>query len=285
MSGARGRFGRLPDVESQRDLQPSLGSTAISASNGNTGDQRDGLHLAVLVAPLRAALRRRLPEWPCEERNRLRLTSKALVNPVRQQRLNELAGGRVMFLFLLVLLCDGLAIYCLGKWLWGSIQANSGWLSLSAWQGIAGIAQIGAALLSTYTIIIAKRQQRESVDPDWELVHAYARPNPGGNPYGTIQLLNTGFGPARQVAADFAPANGHAMPKVSAGGSRAGAKIVPAGELGNVFLSWDPGRQVDGVLTLTCVSRFAHKVTRAYHVCSYVDSSGLLQLKVDPVRR
>lgn len=160
-------------------------------------------------------------------------------------------------------------------------------ISLEArwWQGVAGIAQILAAILSMITILQARKviaqaeeQRKLSVAPDWEVVEEASEGYVTGDNkrIARIALLNTGSGPARHPTRRFEPRNGN-HPSIrhvirEAQGRRySPSSVVPPNGLLTVRLTWYIGKPLDGLLTLTYDTRFGETKDATFSVRAWSD--------------
>jgi len=149
-------------------------------------------------------------------------------------------------------------------------------LEAAWWQGIAGIAQILAAIFAVVTILQARKtieqadkERRFSVAPDWGFVgtntpitNRFKPPPPSLTV--TIEFVNMGFGPARRVGVFFQPDNMNEPTHISWSSGEYG--VVPSGRFLRVSLTVHKGKPLDGSLSIECTTRFGDGVTRQFRV-------------------
>lgn len=155
------------------------------------------------------------------------------------------------------------------------------------WQGVAGIAQIVAAILALKTIRQAKKtieqadeERRLQVNPDWEVLEHQTRPQVGA-PLRSSQLMlyNTGFGAARGLEVEFRPHNANPLDKidvlVSAGMDPLRVlhrtRLVPSGHTVTLEFSWYSHSPIDGLLILSYETRFGEKKETHFHLRLWED--------------
>lgn len=149
-------------------------------------------------------------------------------------------------------------------------------LTLPFWQGIAGLAQALAAVLTIVTIDQARRVLRQgekaqlaSVAPDWQIANEANRLNGVQVSLANIELQNVGFGPACNFEVKFVTHNNHHQGCITSHSSPRGANIMtifPDEKLHiGLRLEQDEG-PMDGTLVVECHSRLGEKITRRYRV-------------------
>jgi len=143
------------------------------------------------------------------------------------------------------------------------------------WQGVAGIAQILAAVFAIVTIIQARKtirqadeERRFSVGPDWDLVKTvFPMRRLGAGTSSMLVMLefsNTGFGPARQTHVCFRPRNGNEPFGLS--WTPQDPKVVPASGVLQVRFGVNKGKPLDGELVIESTSRFGELVHCGFEV-------------------
>ena len=146
-------------------------------------------------------------------------------------------------------------------------------LSHGWWQGVAGIAQILASILSVITVIQARKtiaqaeeQRKLSVAPDWEVVEHFSESDTTGSNMriARIALLNSGSGPARHPAVRFEPRNDNRPSRISPGiqGAKrrySPSSVVPPMHLLTIRRTWYIDKPLDGLLILTYETRFGER--------------------------
>ncbi len=157
-------------------------------------------------------------------------------------------------------------------------------MTWQGWQGVAGIAQIVAAVLAIIAVKQAKsmldqadQQRKDSIAPDWDVVSSRAK-HPtlvDGDLVVTaeVELLNTGFGPAREIVASFHPNSGQ-TPYYSAHGNRASGKVVAPDDLLMVGMNWRASEPMDGWLQIECKTRFGYRLSHRFKVTANAVQAG-----------
>lgn len=128
------------------------------------------------------------------------------------------------------------------------------------WQGVGGIAQIFAAVLSVIAVLQAQsmmrqatRERREAALPAWEFMgKGYSRA-----PERTEVIFeNAGLGPARDTVVTFVPDVGSAQGQMRAGAHRGSGRVVLPGETITVYITLrDPDQHLTGWLCLASMTR------------------------------
>ncbi len=159
---------------------------------------------------------------------------------------------------------------------WLANLLSHGW-----WQGVAGIAQILAAILSMITVIQARKtiaqadeeQRKLSVAPDWEVVEQSSKSYTTGSNMriARIALLNSGSGPGRHSAIRFEPRNDNRPSRISPGiqgakGRYSPSSVVPPMHLLTIRRTWCIDKPLDGLLILTYETRFGERKDVAFPV-------------------
>lgn len=159
-------------------------------------------------------------------------------------------------------------------------------LSQAWWQGIGGIAQTVAAVLTVIAIKqarkmlkLAEEERRFAVAPDWDIQAAEAKPGwrKAGDPtqrYGKIQLWNSGLGSARNPTMVFAPNNGnHPIQSDCRGMGPKPYAVLPGGLLA-IDIWWNVDRPLDGLLTVSCETRLGQRVSSEFHLLAWTEEGG-----------
>ena len=140
------------------------------------------------------------------------------------------------------------------------------------WQGVAGLAQIIAAILAVWTIrqarktiLLADEERKLSVRPDWDLMENKLPFGPpraaAGQDFMPVRLefSNTGFGPARQLRIHFQSTNGNEPFGLGCNVGPMGT-ILANGRL-QVSFTVNQGEPLDGQLVIESTSRFDEQVS------------------------
>jgi hypothetical protein len=149
-------------------------------------------------------------------------------------------------------------------------------LTLPLWQGIAGLAQALAAILTIVAIDQARRVLRQgdkarldSVAPDWQIANDANQLKGVAVCLADIYLQNVGFGPACNFQVRFLTHNDHHQGCINGLSGPRGANIAtifPDEQLHiGLRLDADQG-PMDGTLVVECYSRLGEKITRHYRV-------------------
>ena len=169
-----------------------------------------------------------------------------------------------------------------------------GFFNAPWWQGVAGIAQIVAAIFAIITIIQARKtikqaegERRLSVAPDWDVVNAGIGGHRGGHNTDRLGLVftNTGFGPARSVVVWYEPRN-ETKPTCMLEKDLATIsplRVVPPMSRMRVHLEWPAGKLLDGLLFVECTTRLGDRMKHEFHVRTYLGEDGAMQPDVKPV--
>jgi len=159
-----------------------------------------------------------------------------------------------------------------------------GFLGASWWQGIAGVAQILAAVLSIIAIWQAQRSIRqaqkqlwESTSPDWDLV-SYGIQEKTSMPKSADFLLvvkNSGFGPARDTQWQYKH-DTRWVPTRKAFrmvGIRLLTAVLPGEEL-TLNFPMDEDTDLGGWVVIRCASRYGRDLTRKFYVQAGLEEGG-----------
>jgi len=179
-------------------------------------------------------------------------------------------------------------------------------LQASWWQGIAGIAQILAAVFAVVTIVQARRtikqadeERRLSVAPDWDLLDAGEAVARTPESVGLFaRFANTGLGPARNIEVSFQSKNGNEFLGVEWAGTLfyherknwlhlpemlTLGKVIRSGELLDVELFWEGGLSLDGVLSIESATRFGNRVRHQFHVAARMGVDDTVEVDMRPL--
>ena len=161
------------------------------------------------------------------------------------------------------------------------------WILAPWWQGVAGIAQMLAAIFAVVTIIQARKTIREaeaerklSVAPDWDIAGVYVSGPAEGTASVYIYIRNTGFGPARDFRCRFEPSSNNHPEEISFGiaGVRDGKWCFADDSMGfipvdgslRVDLSWQIDRPLDGTLAFTYKTRVAEQEVKKFRLRTWI---------------
>lgn len=163
------------------------------------------------------------------------------------------------------------------------------------WQGVAGIAQILAALFAIMSIFLAlvsillaartikqaQAERHEAVAPDWRVadIHdAQAHPSEPSKVESRIHLQNQGWGPARFVDVQFEPQNGNPATSLrcsyvfpSGKSVRAREAEIPPGSQVEVLLGWTSTRELQGLLVVRSMTRLGKALSKSFSLRTHVD--------------
>lgn len=176
-----------------------------------------------------------------------------------------------------------------------------GFFNAPWWQGVAGIAQIIAAVFAIVTIIQARKtirqaeeERRLSAAPEWDAIEVWA----GGGGQGfalELFLVNTGLGPARNCRVVFQPSKPfeltdlvwHSSPDPAAERGwtelMKRGKIVLPGDRLVVALSWETVKSFTGLLSIECTTRFGDKARHDFRVSVDMDEDDVVGYDAEPV--
>ena len=153
-------------------------------------------------------------------------------------------------------------------------------LSLPWWQGLAGIAQIIAAVLTVVAVREARRatheierQRRDTEAPSWEVgVPTTFSLMAEGDQFQTqVSFLNVGLGPARVLSAEI-DRGGRPGPTVACAPASGGAMVEKDEQLMITF-AWAANDPPNGRLMLQHVSRVGHLAFSQFHVRCWTDKT------------
>ena len=157
------------------------------------------------------------------------------------------------------------------------------------WQGIAGIAQILAAIFAIVSIIQARKTIRQAeedrhnaVAPDWSVASIEDHRGLGRatevEQY--AEFRNSGWGPARRVHAEFRPENGNREKSLRCEFFFPGGSVVPAdtvdiapGSQFRLSFGWALDGPLQGQLIIHCITRFGRQVSQGFALQTYVEGS------------
>src|SRR5258708_32130951 len=137
-------------------------------------------------------------------------------------------------------------------------------LTLPLWQGLAGLAQMLAAVLTVVMVYQTRRMLRQadrarlaSVAPEWEITNNANRLVGAEASLAEIDLQNVGLGPSRNFSVEFESRNGLHQNCIYMKSNERGANIntILVGDklLIRLELSRDHG-PLDGMLAVSCDS-------------------------------
>jgi hypothetical protein len=166
------------------------------------------------------------------------------------------------------------------------------------WSGVAGIAQVSAAVLSLIVvwqtmrmIRAADHQRRESVAPDWG-VHRepqWQESNLSGPiPPGThlyLELMNTGFGPARELEVIFFTLSihsGYGQELEALYNPDLRQKVIPPDTVVWVRVYGTRLEFLDGLLTVRYKSRLGDTLTSSFRVTCHTSGPACGQYTIRP---
>lgn len=149
-------------------------------------------------------------------------------------------------------------------------------LTLASWQGIAGMAQVGAAILTIIAIRQASKMIRQgeqaklaSRAPEWEITNHVTLAGLQVS-VADIDFRNVGLGPAKNVTVRFETDNNHHRNCINGHGNRnrgTNTPVVLENEVFWVQLNLLANEGVmDGLVILECYSVFHEKITRCFRV-------------------
>jgi hypothetical protein len=166
------------------------------------------------------------------------------------------------------------------------------------WTGAGGIAQIIAGIFALWTVrqaSIALRQaeasRREAVAPDWDVLHRDLLCRGDEVVDTDLQLINTGYGPARAAGATYvARPTGGAL-ELRTGPLNHGQPILPEWTL-DIRFTWRKDDPPNGDIAVSCRSRFGDRIEHRVYVLCELDEGKphcrapdpVLVLPADPAR-
>lgn len=145
-------------------------------------------------------------------------------------------------------------------------------LTASQWQGIAGLAQILAAILAIVTIrqtskmmVEADRQRRESVAPYWLFLGADVGIDLDRDKIrNRATFVNSGLGPARDVTPKFWAYKQKTALQVFAKGFEPDKMAIPPDCQYVVTFDWRRDQPIEGSLTIAYVTRLNENLTGSF---------------------
>lgn len=131
-------------------------------------------------------------------------------------------------------------------------------LSQPWWQGVAGFAQVLAAIFSIVSlwqarkaIKLAQQANEDSLAPYF----GFASMNPPVGKNRTLVFTNCGFGPARNLKGTFVSSEGDHINVTLVGNSGIGQVIFPNNLLSAILLLPNIQNSIEGELTINCSGR------------------------------
>lgn len=166
-------------------------------------------------------------------------------------------------------------------WILSFAKSDSSLLTKPWWQGVAGIAQVLAAILTIVAVYqswkMSKRadaQQRESARPDWDLENESCQPVPPGEK--RMEFVNTGFGIARRIEVKFDPESG--APQLDdAGSGRMPSSIRPDCQFTRRMKWQEP---FNGWLIISCTTRLGEHLSHRFRVDIFKDEKDEWQCEI-----
>lgn len=157
-------------------------------------------------------------------------------------------------------------------------------LEQSWWQGFAGFIQVLAALLAILSIVqakkmflLAKKERVESVEPSWDIIHDNLNTIlDSANVYyslrGEITLINSGYGPARNIEIQFKSENRFA-PKLNVIKNN----VIFPQETFQIEVIWNVSEPPVGTIYISCITRLGTKCIHKLHLKTifHVDEQNL----------